>query len=91
MQNIREILDDIYYVGVNDRRIDRFENMFPVENGVSYSSYVIKDEKNILLDSVEAGFTRQYLENIEAALDGEDLDYIVVHHMEPDHCRNIYF
>jgi len=91
MQNIREILDDIYYVGVNDRRIDRFENMFPLENGVSYSSYVIKDEKNILLDSVEAGFTRQYLENIEAALDGEDLDYIVVHHMEPDHCRNIDF
>lgn len=91
MHNIREILDGIYYVGVNDRRIDRFENMFPLENGVSYSSYVIKDEKNALVDSVESAFTRQYLENIEAALDGEDLDYIIVHHMEPDHCRNIDF
>lgn len=89
MHNIREILDNVYYVGVNDRRIDRFENMFPLENGVAYSSYLIKDEKNILMDSVDAAFGRQYIENIEAALDGEDLDYIVVHHMEPDHCRNI--
>ena len=91
MHNIREVLDNIYFVGVNDRRIDRFENMFPLENGVSYNSYLIKDEKNVLLDSVESGFTRQYLQNIEAALDGEDLDYIVIHHMEPDHCRNIDF
>lgn len=91
MQNIREVLENIYYVGVNDRRISRFENMFPVENGVSYNSYIIKDEKNALLDSVESGFTRQYLQNIEAALDGEDLDYVIIHHMEPDHCRNIDF
>ena len=91
MHNIRQILDNIYYVGVNDRRTERFENMFPLDNGVSYNSYIIKDEKNVLLDSVESGFTRQYLENIKAALDGEDLDYLVVHHMEPDHCRNIDF
>lgn len=91
MQNIREVLENIYYVGVNDRRITRFENMFPLENGVAYSSFVIKDEKNVLLDSVESAFTRQYLQNIEKALDGEDLDYVVIHHMEPDHCRNIDF
>ena len=91
MQNIREVLENIYYVGVNDRRITRFENMFPLENGVAYSSYIIKDEKNVLLDSVESGFTRQYLQNIEAALDGEELDYVIIHHMEPDHCRNIDF
>lgn len=91
MQNIREIAPNIFYVGVNDRRIQRFENMFPLTKGVAYNSFLIKDEKNILMDSVESGFTRQYLQNIEAALDGEELDYIVIHHMEPDHCRNIDF
>lgn len=91
MNNIREITDNVFYVGVNDRRIDRFENMFPLTKGVAYNSYLIKDKKNVLLDSVEAAFTRAYLENIEKALDGEDLDYLVIHHMEPDHCRNIDF
>lgn len=91
MQNIREIAPNVFYVGVNDRRIQRFENMFPLTNGVAYNSFLIKDEKNVLMDSVESGFTRQYLQNIEAALDGEELDYIVIHHMEPDHCRNIDF
>ena len=91
MQNIREIAPNIFYVGVNDRRIQRFENMFPLTKGVAYNSFLIKDEKNVLMDSVESGFTRQYLQNIEAALDGEELDYIVIHHMEPDHCRNIDF
>lgn len=91
MHNIREVADNLYYVGVNDRRIDRFENMFPLTNGVAYNSYLITDDKNVLLDSVESGFTRQYLENIEAALAGEELDYMVIHHMEPDHCRNIDF
>ena len=91
MQNIREIAPNIFYVWVNDRRIQRFENMFPLTKGVAYNSFLIKDEKNILMDSVESGFTRQYLQNIEAALDGEELDYIVIHHMEPDHCRNIDF
>lgn len=91
MHNIIEVLDNIYWVGVNDRRIERFENMFEVPNGVSYNAYLIKDEKNVLMDSVEGAFTRHYLENVRAALDGEDLDYIVVQHMEPDHCRNIDF
>ena len=91
MHNIIEVLDNIYWVGVNDRRIARFENMFEVPNGVSYNSFVIKDEKNALMDSVEGAFTRQYMENVAAALDGEDLDYIIISHMEPDHCRNIDF
>ena len=91
MQNIREVAENVYYVGVNDRRITMFENMFPLEKGVAYNSFVIKDEKNALLDSVDAGFTRQYLENIEESLNGEELDYVIIHHMEPDHCRNIDF
>ncbi|MDD6918442.1 FprA family A-type flavoprotein [Anaerococcus sp.] len=91
MHNIIEVLDNIYWVGVNDRRIDRFENMFELTNGVCYNSYVIKDEKNVLMDSVDAAFTRRYIDNIKASLDGEDLDYIVIEHMEPDHCRNIDF
>lgn len=91
MHNIIEVLDNIYWVGVNDRRIARFENMFEVPNGVSYNAFVIKDEKNALMDSVEGAFTRQYMENVAAALDGEDLDYIIISHMEPDHCRNIDF
>ena len=91
MNNIREVVENIYYVGVNDRRLKRFENMFDLDKGVSYNAYVVKDEKNVLFDSVESGFAREYLENIEAALDGEDLDYVVIEHMEPDHCRNIDF
>ncbi|MCI7238144.1 MAG: FprA family A-type flavoprotein [Anaerococcus sp.] len=89
MHTIREILDNVYWVGVNDRRIERFENLFELDKGVAYNSYLVKDEKNVLFDSVDAAFTRNYIQNIEAALDGEELDYIVVLHMEPDHCRSI--
>lgn len=91
MYYIEKVHDDIYWVGVNDRRIQRFENMFPLSNGVAYNSYLIKDEKTVLMDSVDGNFVNQFLENVDAALDGRDLDYIVVQHMEPDHCGTINF
>lgn len=65
--------------------------MFELTNGVSYNSYLNKDEKNVLCDSVDAAFTRRYIENVKAAHNGEDLDYLIVEHMEPGHCRNIDF
>lgn len=89
MENIRKIRDSIYWVGASDRRIPRFENMFPLTQGVSYNSYVIIDDKTVLMDTVDTAVTEQYLENVHAALDGRTLDYLIVHHMEPDHCRNV--
>lgn len=91
MQFYKEVYNNIYWVGANDRRIKRFENMFPLTNGVTYNSYIIKDEINVLMDSVDGSVTRQYLENIETVLNGEKLDYLVVQHMEPDHCGSIDF
>ncbi|NLO08478.1 MAG: FprA family A-type flavoprotein [Clostridiales bacterium] len=89
MSNIYEILPDIYWVGGNDRRIERFENMFPLTNGVAYNSYMIMDEKTALLDTVDSAITAEYMENIAQTLNGRGLDYLVINHMEPDHCANI--
>lgn len=89
MNNTYEILLNIYWVGGNDRRIERFENMFPLTNGVAYNSYMILDEKTALLDTVDSAITAEYMENITQTLDGRGLDYLVINHMEPDHCANI--
>ncbi|NLL00016.1 MAG: FprA family A-type flavoprotein [Clostridiales bacterium] len=89
MNNTYEISPNIYWVGGNDRRIERFENMFPLTNGVSYNSYLIMDEKTALLDTVDSAISAEYLENITQVLKGRDLDYLVINHMEPDHCANI--
>lgn len=89
MSNTYEILPDIYWVGGNDRRINRFENMFPLTNGVAYNSYLIMDEKTALLDTVDSAISREYIENIVHTLKGRSLDYLVINHMEPDHCANI--
>ena len=89
MQNTRKITDSIIWIGANDRRIALFENMFPVDRGVSYNSYVILDEKTAVLDTADSEVTQQFLENVKRTLNGRDLDYIVVNHMEPDHCANI--
>ncbi|MDO5734335.1 MAG: FprA family A-type flavoprotein [Eubacteriales bacterium] len=89
MQHVRQITADLFYVGGLDRRLDRFENLFPVPQGVSYNSYLIKDEHNCLLDGVDKAIAEIYHENIEAALAGEKLDYMVVNHVEPDHCQTI--
>ncbi|TAH64429.1 MAG: FprA family A-type flavoprotein [Anaerolineaceae bacterium] len=89
MNNTYEILSNIYWVGGNDRRIERFENMFPLTNGVAYNSYMIIDEKTALLDTVDSAITAEYMENIAQTLNGRGLDYLVINHMEPDHCANI--
>lgn len=86
MHNTRKINDDIYYLGASDRRIELFENVYPVSQGMSYNSYLITDEKTCLMDSVDESVRGQFLENLKYALNGKNLDYMVVQHMEPDHC-----
>ena len=83
------ITNDIRYVGVNDHRIDLFEGMYTVPNGMSYNSYAILDDKIAIMDTVDRGFGEEWLDNIEAALEGRKPDYLVVQHMEPDHSSNI--
>ena len=83
------ITKDIRYVGVNDRKVDLFEGQYRVPNGISYNSYVIIDEKIAVMDTVDAAFTHQWLDNIQNTLAGRTPDYLVVHHMEPDHSANI--
>ena len=78
-----------YYIGGSDRRIHLFENVYPLDNGVSYNSYLYLDEKTLVLDTVDASVSEVYYENIEFLLQGRKLDYLVVNHMEPDHAANI--
>ena len=85
------ITNDIKYIGVNDHQIDLFEGQYVVPNGMSYNSYVILDEKVAVMDSVDQNFGEQWLNNLEAELKGRKPDYLVVHHMEPDHSANIDF
>ena len=89
MHNIRKITDDLISIGANDRRITRFENQHPVPNGMSYNSYLLLDEKTVLLDTVDKAVGELFLENLEAALNGRELDYLIIQHMEPDHCALI--
>ena len=89
MVNIREIAEDTFWLGGSDRRLALFENLFPLPDGVSYNSYLIRDEKNVLFDTADASIAGQFLENLGGALDGEKLDYLVILHMEPDHCAEI--
>ena len=86
MNTVREIKKGLYYIGCSDRRLALFESAYPIPEGVSYNSYILKDEKNVLFDTVDKACSEQFFENLEAALEGKPLDYIVVHHMEPDHC-----
>lgn len=89
MQNTRKINDDVFYVGVNDRRITWFENTHPITRGMAYNSYVIVDEKTVLLDTIDKAGAQQFLENLDYVLKGRTLDYLVINHMEPDHCALI--
>ena len=86
MHNIRKITDDVFYIGCSDRKISLFESAYPVKDGMAYNSYLIRDEKTILFDTVDKICAEQFDENLDVALDGRHLDYIVVQHMEPDHC-----
>ncbi len=84
-----KITDDILYVGVNDHKVDLFEGQYVVPNGMAYNSYVIKDEKIAVMDTVDANFTHEWLDNIATVLNGAKPDYLIVQHMEPDHSANI--
>ena len=85
MQTICQILPDLFYVGASEGRHPLFENIYPVLDGMSYNSYLFTDEKTALLDTCDLSVRDQFLSNIKSALAGRDLDYVVVHHMEPDH------
>ena len=86
---IRQLVNNIYYVGVNDRQKDLFENMLPLQYGVSYNSYLISDEKTVLVDTVEHPFVEQLINQVTSVLNGKPLDYLIVNHMEPDHSSGI--
>lgn len=85
-----KVTNDVLYIGVNDHEIDLFEGQYVVPNGMAYNSYAIIDEKIAIMDTVDANFTHEWLDNIERALNGRKPDYLVVQHMEPDHSANIF-
>ena len=89
MHCTRNISTDLVYIGASDRRLALFENIYPIPNGVSYNSYLLKDEKTVLLDTVDHSVCLQFMENLAHALNGRRLDYLVVNHMEPDHAATI--
>lgn len=89
MYCVKKIKDDIYWIGGSDRRLALFENVFPIPRGISYNSYVVTDEKTIVFDTVDKAVSTQFFENLEYVLNGRKLDYLVVNHMEPDHCATI--
>lgn len=89
MYCVKNIKDDLFWVGGSDRRLALFENAYPIPNGISYNSYLLLDEKNVLFDTVDRAITGQFFENVESVLAGRTLDYVVVNHMEPDHCATL--
>ena len=84
-----QISPQIYWIGVNDRTSDLFESFWPLPEGVSYNSYLLVDERTVLFDTVKSNFSEEFIDNLRAGLDGRELDYLVVHHMEPDHSGSI--
>ena len=85
MNNAIKIKDNIYWIGVNDRRTHIFENYWPLPKGVAYNSYVIVDEKVVVIDTVERSRMDDYLDSLQAVLQGRKVDYLIINHMEPDH------
>lgn len=85
MYTVRKVTDDLYWVGGNDHRLQLFENIFPIPRGVSYNSYLLLDKKTVLFDTVDWSIARELVKNVKDVLGDRDLDYLVVHHMEPDH------
>ena len=84
-----KMTEDLYWVGASDRRLALFESVSPIPRGVSYNAYVLLDEKTVLLDTVDQSVAGQFFENLAHVLGGRPLDYIVVHHMEPDHAKTL--
>ncbi len=89
MYCVRNVTEDLYWVGANDHRLALFENVYPIPRGVSYNSYLLTDEKTVLFDTVDWAACRQFLENVEHVLNGRPLDYLVINHLEPDHAACI--
>ncbi len=89
MHGVRKVTEDLFWVGGNDKRLHLFENIHPIEDGVSYNSYLLLDEKTVLFDTADWSVGRQFIENVEYVLDGRKLDYMVINHMEPDHCASM--
>ena len=89
MHNFRQITENLYNVGANDRQITMFENAHPVPKGMSYNSYLLMDEKTVLLDGVDNAIIEQFWQNLTVVLNGRSLDYLVINHIEPDHCHPI--
>ena len=89
MYKKKKIADDLFWVGANDRRLSVFEGVYPVPTGVSYNSYLLMDEKTVLLDTADKSVTYQFMENVAHVLGERSLDYLVINHMEPDHCAEI--
>lgn len=89
MYNVKNITNDLYWVGANDRRLALFEGVYDIPTGVSYNSYLLMDEKTVLLDTVDKAVAHQFFENIEHVLNGKKLDYLIINHMEPDHCAEL--
>ena len=90
MRCVRKVTGDLYWVGANDRHTPLFENIHPIPRGVSYNSYLLLDEKTVLFDCVDWSAAPQLVENVESLLQGRDLDYIVLHHLEPDHGAGLW-
>ena len=89
MRCVRKVTEDLFWVGGNDKRLHLFENIHPIEDGVSYNSYLLLDEKTVLFDTADWSVGRQFIENVEYVLNGRKLDYMVINHMEPDHCASM--
>ena len=89
MHCVTNIREDLYWLGGSDRQLAKFENVFPIPRGVSYNAYLLLDEKTVLLDTVDKAVGERFFENLEFALAGRPLDYVVVNHMEPDHCATL--
>jgi flavorubredoxin len=89
MYCVRNVTEDLYWIGANDHRLSLFENIHPIPEGVSYNAYVLLDEKTVLFDTIDWSSCRQFLENLEHVLNGRPLDYMVINHMEPDHGASI--
>ena len=89
MYCVRKVLEDLWWVGGNDRRLAMFEGVYAVPNGVSYNSYLLLDDKTVLFDTVDPSVSKVFFENVDHVLAGRKLDYLVIHHMEPDHSGTV--
>ena len=89
MYCVKKMTEDLYWVGASERRLNLFENAYPLTNGVSYNSYLLLDEKTVLIDTVDKSVSGLFFENVDHVLAGRKLDYLIVQHMEPDHAATI--